>query len=764
MAEKGFTEEEAISLEDLVAQGVLTTDEILALKPEDIREVLDGLSDPSDPTLLDPRDIDDITPGRLGGKIRAGTSGEELALDMQAISDFAPGAKPIVDAAASFARDPKGASREIAATGTELVGAFGGAAVGGATLPALAPVSIPAGAAAGEELARQFNEAIGLREDTDVTDAFGRVGLNFVLDLTMGGIFKVLGTKGRKIRAAKQEGSRGKFLSKPEGKAAAERAKFKDLKEADSFIQDSKIYNGGTEYDTAAGKFTGGKRTGEVNPSIETIGQNIDEALPKIREAKIDVQGRLDNAASRHNRTVEPEKQIGLTSAKDLHESMTPLLELRDRLQKNPDLSKEAIEEIQGVLDAVTRDMSRVTSVGQVSGRETTTGIKVGIQTLDDMLQNVYGELRRMRFFEKNPQGAASAGIRFPAALDESIKALNETASAIRKSRDNAAAEILATVGAKDKTLSGLTKDSIQKLQDSTHYLLTERQAIADSVHVGEIAGSRAVNEARGAGGSQTSRIGVAKKIFDDVLLEPLGAGPTTFADRFKRDSLRLLRENEKLAQKTPGLGFEISERAFKPSGQTLATAIRKPFEGEEGFLSADVAGQRGKQALDLLSSDASATPLAADFRALNVGQTQGFENTPGATGGALLPRTIKAVIENKEDFLATVVKTTGDSSVGLELDEILSYGSDSDKARFIGNLMKAFPSLNGNFKLPKSGAVSEFEGKVQAKEDIASLAKIIEEGDGTLGERAEMHTLLFDKNIYKGKPINSSGFPGPVR
>jgi hypothetical protein len=125
------------------------------------------------------------------------------------------------------------------------------------------------------------------------------------------------------------------------------------------------------------------------------------------------------------------------------------------------------------------------------------------------------------------------------------------------------------------------------------------------------------------------------------------------------------------------------------------------------------------------------------------------------------IPRNLEGVMSHKEDFLSRVASATGDQNTTMQLSEILDYGSDKEKMDFIGGIMKAFPSISSSFEPPKTGALSEFEGKVRDKEDLASMATMIENGSGSLGEKAEAYNRLWKSGEYKGDPINSSTLPG---
>jgi len=616
------------------------------------------------------------------GVIREPTMQEQVAQGFDRAADFLPpGIDIAAKAPAAIVRDPKGS----AATVTEVVGAGIGAVGGTMVVPGLDPTDLvltPLSAAIGEEGARQFNEMVGLRPETDATEAFGRVATSFLIDLVFAGTGRFLETgQGFKRSAAKRAGSRAQELGKPASKSGAVKVLYDDIAKADDFIKDSNLYNGGTQYDVVTGRFKGPKRTADKKPPLETIVSNIDEALPSIQSQKKVVNEALDSAALRYNDALplnSPKRITGVTF-NELQDAMSGLLEYRNRLLKNPSITGDEAQVITESLQGVAQDIG--STMGAL-GR----GGELSVSQLDDTLANLYVGLRNARQFERAVRAGAAAGKQIPKSIDDSIRFLKEASGAVRELRDKKVEGILSVLGGKDKTLKGLKKDSVQRLQDATHFLLNERDLLEESIGAGVEAGARATTAmlvpemARTGLSSKTNTL---ERAANRAILEPLGFGPATLTDRLSRTRLKRVQKNLARSQMEPGAIETVGRFLQEPGGMAAITAGKNLLSAEE----------------------ASASTI--NQRILERGQAQGFLAEPKETQA--LPREVDDLFERKEDFLPLVLEAVGNPSVAMELERIEANGTKMQLAQALAAVVEQLPSLRDYFEPPKTGFLSEF-------------------------------------------------------
>lgn len=619
--------------------------------------------------------------------------------------------------------------------GASTVGGLGGAAVTGGS-----PFGFAAGATAGEQAMSQLLQYFGLKEEKsafgNAADTAISAGINFGIPLA-GKFLKAPLTN--KVLNAADEGAVSDALMQPMSQSVLGRTMDARLRESNKWITSSGILDGATAFDAKTGKFIAAAGT-KAPKDIRTLSSNVETLLngnPATGQMGLigqqeELLGRIDDAMRVFNEGSPYTPKIGGITANDLKAVTGDITKEIDRLAKTPNISGEASTRLQETLQGVMSDLQNFSgsapktfSRGTVRGDRnlitTSTGL-LSPKDVNDVIKNLYVTAREYGGYAADDALDAVQKTNYR----EAASTLQGLAAKLRVIRDDKIGEILTKVQGANG-LEGITKDSVQNVSDAIHNLLNFQEN-----------GLKPFSEAIVP--RYASRAAMTENTTDQA------------RTAFNREPWY---SKAWSAAKSPfGLGADSTRRVMNTRAMTRLQKIKElrnnpssPFFSAGQVLDSP-AGAMGGIYLNMERKKENPYAQALSNQALAHG------TEPAALESSLIPRTAKGLDANIPAIMDRFAQIVGDPAAVEQARNSLQFGGREEKNATIALMLKHMPEMSRYFAPSKSGLLSEIDGKIYAKEDMAAAAQAIEDSKMTNTEKALAWKELWDNRRYTGKPL----------
>jgi hypothetical protein len=433
---------------------------------------------------------------------------------------------------------------------------------------------------------------------------------------------------------------------------------------------------------------------------------------------------------------------------KDFDGAVSDLDEMAAQLLRTPNTTAENAGPILKALGDVKKDImgfagsaeSQFTR-GTIHGSKapapragSTTG-QLTPKDLNLIISNVYKKARSLDAFTFPDDPIAQE------AADATAQTLKQVVFRLREMRDGKIQEIYNAATKGGKSVAGLDElgpDAVKNLNDGVHHLLNIQEA-----------GTRPFLEAvvprpgaRAAFSDMTDEIGKPtfnKQSMFGVAMEkmkkPFGYGRDTLEQRLDSGAMSNIND--------------VAQRRMSQAGmfERAANRMDSPF------------GVAAGEAFDAMND----TPDAAVAQSLSQHALEHGIERKQEGGEIKIPRSTAGLNQFTSQLLDKIAVELGDPGMMEQLRGTFSHGTDREKKQAIALLLKHVPETAAFFEPSKSGLLSEIDGEIYDKDDLAAAADALERSDMTDREKAKAWKILWEEKRYTGKPLASkSQLPQP--
>lgn len=597
---------------------------------------------------------------------------------------------------------------------------------------------------AGEQGMSQLLQSLGLKPDAPMYNDLMDAGLSGVLNTALPfGVGKIARGQALKREAAQMAGAVPEAMYQPFSNSVIGRTAAARLRDSSEWLKANlkPILRGATSFDIKTGKWGGTKLLKKGEGNLETISGNIDRVLngaPELGQKGLiaqrdDLLGGIENAMNMFNATAKRSEQINGITAAEVSKASKIVLDKVDNFASTPYSTGDVAGAIKGEFDGVLADIaqydggaSNTFTRGTVHGGRTEHTISQGVLSPKDanaIIGNLYERARRLQAFASDDALDEITKTKY----NDAAKTVLSVVGSLKHLRDTKTEEILAKAGGLGE-LEGVTKQMVQNAQDGVHHLLNFKQSGVDPFveAYGARMGARAQQTAQADNAAQTkfNQQGIFASAMDK-LKSPFGLGPDTANLRLQRKVMGNLDNVAERANAGPGL-MEGKVGPFFDSPAALAPNVLRRAPDEE--------------------ADAAMLPMREQMLQHGV--------SPGKPQQVLIPRTATGIREFMPVILNKVAQEIGDPAMVQQLREGLTTGTDKERRQALGLLMRHVPEVSEFFEPSKSGFLSEIDGIIHAKEDLAAAADAIEDSDMSDSQKALAWNELWNNRRYTGKPV----------
>lgn len=546
-------------------------------------------------------------------------------------------------------------------------------------------------------------------------------------------------------------------LGRPSGNSTMEQVIVSQIRDAEPVMDATGIMTApkGATFNPETMRFEGKPGAPSVT-SLREVAENIDNNLPVILKKKNDVINAFEKEAQMLAREADPAFAVKPLYFKDLGIDMSDVPDgvLPGAVGDSTPAVRASRAARREIIENLQADMRGRKSAGLVNERgnplqASDDGTGLTISQISRKIQQTQKELAELGAFDE-AQGSLKLGNKEYSSLEvqEMVRTQTQIMGALKDGLRQKMAEVYQKAGASMRDTSEFMKtvgslDSVDMLNDIVHNLIPmkrEFQRFSD------------LQSKQTAVSAPTPRGGFREADIPTNFVQPSGTVPITVSGI--RNTLA-----QKLIQKLVG--------AEPPSPVNQEVNLRNQMLTRQ---------QRGVSDItDTFSMRSNPPPPITPMRdAKGMIEPGNYLDplTPNKTGVAIasvlgtklatplppepkkIPRTLEGFAANKEPLMQAVASKAGPEAA-KQLAQVLDANSaPAMKERAVGEFLSTFPELSDVFAPSRSGAASEFQGKIQSDKEKAEIAASIQTGDMSYTEKAMKWKSLWGNGTYEGKAL----------